>query len=60
MFLFSKDALNLSKVTVNTFIVLQKKSISSKCRSFEFYIHQRIMKKIITDFTKNIKQQNGF
>ncbi len=33
--LFSKDALNWSKVTVKTLIMLQKVSISNKCCSFE-------------------------
>ncbi len=42
---FSKDALNLSKVTVNTFIMLQKISILNKCCSFELAIHQRILEK---------------
>jgi len=41
--LFSKDA---SKVTVKTFIMLQKKmSILNKCCSFELSIHQRMLKK---------------
>jgi len=40
--LFSEDVLNQSKVTVKTFIMLQKISISNK-RSFELSIHQRIM-----------------
>ncbi len=39
MFLFSKNALNWLKVTVKTFIMLQKISISNKCCSFELSIH---------------------
>ncbi len=34
-----KDALNQSKVTVKTFIMLQKIPISNKCCSFELSIH---------------------
>ncbi len=37
--LFIKDALNQSKVTVKTFIMLQKISILNKCCSFELSIH---------------------
>ncbi len=37
--LFNKDALYESKVTVNTFIMLQKIYISNKCCSFVFSIH---------------------
>ncbi len=42
--LFSKDALNRSEVTVKTLTLLPKISISNKCFSFEFYIHQIILK----------------
>ncbi len=38
-------ALNWEKVTVNTYLMLQKISISNKL--FELLIHQRILKKII-------------
>ncbi len=38
IFIFSKDALNASKVTVKTFIMLQKLSISKQCCS----LHQKI------------------
>ncbi len=39
--LFSKDALNWSKVMIKTFIMLQIISISDKCCSSELSIHQR-------------------
>ncbi len=43
--LFRKeDALNWSKLKVNTFIMLQTVSISNKFCSFEISIHQRILK----------------
>ncbi len=32
--LFSKDALNRTKVTITTFILFQKISVSNKCCSF--------------------------
>jgi len=32
-------------VTVNTFIMLQKVSMSNKCCSFELSVHQRILEK---------------
>ncbi len=35
--LFSKGTLNWSKVTVKTFIMLQKICISNNCGSFNFY-----------------------
>ncbi len=44
--LFSKDAFNLSKVMIKTFIMLQKISISDKCCSSELSVHQRNLKKI--------------
>ncbi len=37
--LFSKDAVNQSKVTVKTFRMLQKISILNKHCSIELYIH---------------------
>ncbi len=40
--LFSKDTFNWSKMTVNTFIIVQKISISNKCCSFKLLIHRRI------------------
>ncbi len=40
----NQDALNWSKVTGKAFIMLQKNSISNKFCSFEFSIHQRILK----------------
>ncbi len=54
--LFSKHAFNWSKVTVKTFIMLQKIFILNKCCSFELSIHQRILKKMYHCFHKNIKQ----
>ncbi len=48
--LFIKDALNCSKVTVMTFIMLQKISISNKCCSLERSIHQRILKNKMYQF----------
>ncbi len=42
--LFSKDALNWSKVTVKIFIMLQNIYFSKKCCSFELSIHHRILK----------------
>ncbi len=44
--LFIKDALKWEKVTVKTFIMLQKISISNKCCSFELSIHLWILKKL--------------
>jgi len=38
--LFRKHAFNYSKVTENTFIMLQKVSFVNKCCSFELSIHQ--------------------
>ncbi len=43
--LFSKNALNWSKVMIKTFIMLQIISISDKCCSSELSIHQRNLKK---------------
>ncbi len=37
MLLFSKEILNWSKVTVKTFIVLQKISVLNKCYFIELY-----------------------
>ncbi len=48
--LFSKDALNWSKVTVKIFIILQKISISNKCCSFELSIHLWILKNKMYQF----------
>jgi len=47
--LFSKDALNKSKVTLNTFIMLQKIFNAN----IVFFMHQRILKTM--SFHKNIK-----
>ncbi len=52
--LFSKDTLNCSKVTVKTFIMLQKISVSNKCCSLELSINQRILKKKMYQFPQNI------
>ncbi len=41
--LFSKDALNCSKLTVKTFIMLQVLSVSTNAVLLNF-IHQRILK----------------
>ncbi len=38
--IFSKDVLNCSKVTVKTFIMLQKISFSNKYCSFELTMHK--------------------
>jgi len=43
--IFSKDVINWSKVTVYTFLMLQKLSLSYKCCSFELCIHQIILKR---------------
>ncbi len=43
--LFSKDTLNLSNVTLKTYNMLQKISISNKCCLFVRSIYQRILKK---------------
>ncbi len=43
--LFSKGALYWLKVTVKTFVMLQKISISNKCCTFELSIHRRKKKK---------------
>ncbi len=43
--LFSKDALNRSKVMIKTFIMLQNIYISDKCCSSELSIHQRNLRK---------------
>jgi len=40
--------------------MLQKISISNKCCSFELYIHQRIMKKGITIYTKILSSTSVF
>jgi len=44
--------------TVETFRILQRKSISNNCCSFEFSIHQKLLKKYIyiTVFHKTFKQ----
>ncbi len=52
--LFSKDALNWSKVMIKTFIMLQKISISDKCCSSELSIHQRNLKKFSSAIFKII------
>ncbi len=58
--LFSRDALNWSKVTAKTFITLQKISVSNK-RSFELYINQWTLKnKFIMVFAKNITYPTCF
>ncbi len=41
--LFSNGCITLIKVTVKTFIMLQKIYILNKCCSFELSIHQRIL-----------------
>ncbi len=48
--LFSKDALNWSKVMIKTFIMLQIIYISDKCCSSELSIHQRNLKKFYIIF----------
>jgi len=40
--------------------MLQKFSISSKCCSFELYIHQRILKNQCFPLHKNIVHENDF
>ncbi len=60
MFLFRKDALNWSKVTIKTNIMLQKISISNKCCCFELSIHQRITENKMYRFPQNIGQHNCF
>ncbi|MDN8907574.1 hypothetical protein Q0O77_14770, partial [Staphylococcus aureus] len=49
-----------AKVTVKTFIMLQKISISNKCCSFELSIHQRILKKSTTVSTKILSSTTVF
>ncbi len=44
--LFRMGALNLSKVTVNTFT---ESYVSYKCYSFELSVHQRILKKKVSE-----------
>ncbi len=46
LFFQETDVFNGSKVTINTFILLQEISISTKCNSFKFAL-QRIMKKSV-------------
>ncbi len=48
IFSFSKCALNESKVTINTFIILQKISISHKCCLFELSVHQLLVQVFLT------------
>ncbi len=61
IFLFCTDALNWSKVTVKTFIMLQNISISNKCCSFELSVQLWILKnKTYPGFHKNMQQHNGF
>ncbi len=55
--LLGKDALNCSKVTWKTFIMLQQISISNKWSSFEISINQRILKKVMFPI---IKVENFF
>ncbi len=58
-FIFIKDALNRSKVTVNAFIILQNIYISNKCCSIELSIHLWILNnKIHHGFHKNINVFN--
>ncbi len=45
--LFSKDALNWSKVMIQIFILLQNINISDKCCSSELSIHQRNLKSLL-------------
>ncbi len=52
MLLFSKDTTNWSKVTVKTFIMLEKIYISNKCYSFELLLIKESLKKLY--FHKNI------
>ncbi len=52
-----RDTLHPLKETVETFIMLQTISISSKCCSFDFSVHQRILKtKWSRSPQENIKQ----
>ncbi len=60
-FLYCTDALNWSKVTVKTFIMWQKISISNTCCSFELSVQLWILKnKMHHSFHKNIVQHNCF
>jgi len=52
IYFYSADALNCSKVTVKTFIMLQR---LIKCCSFELSIFQRTLKKLKDSFQKNTK-----
>ncbi len=45
-FSFSKDTLNVLKVTVKASIMLQKTSVSNKCCSFEHSVYQTILEKV--------------
>ncbi len=55
------DTFNLLKVTVKTFGMLQKKSVSNMFCCFELWSHQRILKKGKNHgFHKNIKQKKKF
>ncbi len=54
---FQKEALIDQKW--QTFIMLQKLSISNKCCYFELYIHQRILKKMHYSVHKNINNINA-
>ncbi len=57
VYLFNEDTIIWSKVTVNTFIMLQQIYISNKYKCyFELFIHQRIQKKMYPSFHKNIEQ----
>ncbi len=59
LLLFSKDALNWSKVTVKTIIMLQKMRITNKrMLVFEFSIHQRILEENHS-FHKNISSKHS-
>ncbi len=49
---FSKETWYWSKVTVQTFIMLQKISVSNKYCSFELYANQSILEKFIKVSTK--------
>ncbi len=53
--LINKDALNWSKVTVKTFIILQNIFFQINAAVFKLSIDQTILEKIIT---KNITQYN--
>ncbi len=56
MLLCGIDVLNCFKVSVNTFIMLQKISVSNRRGSFELYIH----KKMYLVFHKKISSANFF